>query len=165
MAVRNIDAIARKAEQLAQEKKERNEGRIKYYQLFLDAITAHQQEAIDACDTKAELERLKVPAKFEHGTRLKFLWREGGHYNICVSGDSGKIEYCPELNKFCVYQRGSKKLFSNAEELGVTGIHDFFEYPGEAFRKECEECRQMLIDMSEGFLPFLHAFFNYVDNL
>ena len=164
MAVRNVEAIARKAEQLAQEKKELNDSRIKYYQLLLDAITSHQQEAIDACDTKKELERLKIPSKFVHGTRLEFRWREGG-YSIGVSGDSGMIEYFPEKNMFRVWRGGSGTNFADAEDLGISNIHSYFEYPGEAFKKETEECRQMLIDLSQGILPFLHAFFNYVDNL
>ncbi len=165
MAVRNMDAIARKAEQLAEERKERDDARIKHYQVFIDTITAHQQEAIDAVDTKAELERRKIPAEFNHGTKLRFKWLSAGKYVIAASTDNGGIEYDPNINKFHIWRGGSQTTFCSAEQLGANGIREYFEYPGNAFKQQTDELRDLFAELSQNFLAFLHAFFNYVDSL
>lgn len=168
MAVRNMDAIARKAEQLAEEKKAKEESKIKSYQVYLDAITQHRQDAIDAVDTKKALAERNIPTNFSNDTRIAFGCHERGHdrtYSFIVKTDSGSVEYYPESGVFKVIGCGSYKTFKDAQELGTNGIRNFFEYPGEAFKEKTEQQREALIAMSEGFLPFLHAFFNFVDNL
>lgn len=168
MAVRNMDAIARKAEQLAEEKKAKEESKIKSYQVYLDAITQHRQDAVDAVDTKKALAERNIPTNFSNDTRIAFGCYEKYHdrtYSFIVKTGSGSVEYYPESGVFKVTGCGSSKTFKDAQELGVNGIRNFFEYPGEAFKEKTEQQRESLIALSEGFLPFLHAFFNFVDNL
>lgn len=169
MAVRNMDAIARKAEQLAEEKKAKEESKIKSYQVYLDAITQHRQDAIDAVDTKRALAERNIPTNFSNDTRIGFKYHAKYHdqitYSLNVETVSGSVEYYPESGVFKVTGCGSNKIFKDAQELGTKGIRDFFEYPGEAFKEKTEQQREALIALSEGFLPFLHAFFNFVDNL
>ena len=168
MAVRNMDAIARKAEQLAEEKKAKEESKIKSYQVYLDAITQHRQDAIDAVDTKKALAERNIPTNFSNDTRIAFGCYEKYHdrtYSFIVKTGSGSVEYYPESGVFKVTGCGLHKTFKDAQELGTKGIREFFEYPGEAFKEKTEQQREALIALSEGFLPFLHAFFNFVDNL
>ena len=168
MAVRNMDAIARKAQQLAEEKKAKEESKIKSYQVYLDAITQHRQDAIDAVDTKKALAERNIPTNFSNDTRIAFGRYEkysDRKYSLIVKTDSGSVEYYPEGGVFKVTGCGLYKTFKDAQDLGTNGIRDFFEYPGEAFKEKTEQQREALIALSEGFLPFLHAFFNFVDNL
>lgn len=164
MAVRNMDAIARKAKQLAEEKKAKEESKIKSYQVYLDAITQHRQDAIDAVDTKKALAERNIPTNFSNDTRICFKWY-ARTYSFSVETGSGRVEYYPESGVFKVTGCGLQKTFKDAQELGTNGIRDFFEYPGESFKEKTEQLREALIALSEGFLPFLHAFFNFVDNL
>ena len=60
MAVRNIDAIERKAEQMAKEKQSVADMRRASLEVYLDSIKAKSQDMTDAVDTYEELIRVSI---------------------------------------------------------------------------------------------------------
>ena len=169
MAVRNIGAIERKAEQMAKEKQERDETRRKALQVYLDQITSHQQEMIDAVDTHRELSKQKIPETFVNSSHIRFAWNERskGKYVISIYEDSvsERISYDPYLGVFCISVTSATYNFRSGEDLGAYQIANLFYSTEGIWAERTKALNKLIQEFSEQLPSFLNNYFNFVDNL
>ena len=169
MAVRNIEAIERKAEQMAKEKQSVADMRRASLKVYLDSIKAKSQDMTDAVDTYEELLKRKIPCEFQSGTRIRFapLPYKGGHkIKIEVGEESGyaSFAYIPEEEAFMTSTKSSDTKFKSIDDLSDSDISSKFHSDG-SWKERSDNMRQAIKEFAEGIEVFLNDFFNYVEHL
>ena len=169
MAVRNIEAIERKTEQMAQEKQQVENTRRSALKVYVDSITAKKQDLIDAVDTYTELAKRSIPRDFESGTNIRFasLQYKGGYEIKIIKGnerDSVSFSYDPKEELFLMKSGGSVRKFCKVDDLDDCDIRNFLHESG-TWAVRSENMRNAIREFTEQIDVFLHAFFNFVDNL
>ena len=170
MAVRNIDAIERKTEQMASEKQQVADTRRAALKVYIDSISAKRQDMIDAVDTYYELAKRNIPREFESGTKIKFQRRQyNSGYKIVLSascnGESASFAYSPKENEFEIDNKSLSKKFRSIDELSDNEIYQSMYQPKGMWKDRGECQRRAIQELAEGIEVFLNAFFNYVEHL
>lgn len=169
MAVRNIEAIERKTEQMAQEKQQVENTRRAALKVYVDAIMAKKQDMIDAIDTFSELAHRQIPREFESGTNIRFVslpYKSGYSIRITKGKESESVSfaYNPKEDMFIMTEGNSERKFHKVDDLGNCDIRSYLYEKG-TWATRSENMREAIQEFAEQLEVFLHAFFNFVDNL
>ena len=168
MAVRNMAAINRKTEQMAQEKRAIDQMHRAAIEVYLKTIKESHQDMIDAVDTYNELRKRNINLAFDSGTRIKLGYISYYKYNYAINMDEmeGKVHlyYMPHVETFELYLHGTKKQFRELSDLSDSDITRFFYETG-TYKDASDKLTSMLRELAEGITVYLNAFFNAVDNL
>ena len=171
MAVRNLDAINRKREQMDSETQQRDNLRRVTIQTYINAIRDRHDDIVDATDTYKELIIRKIPiAGNVSSQRIKFhyvqddQYKERFHYELRVSSPECHIHYNPYIDMFEFYGNGTTSKFFSLDELTAERINQFFYRTGYA-KERSEQMLDSLHKFAETLPAFLNNLFNYVENL
>ena len=160
MAVRNLEAINRHGEMIAQQQNNAKKMREDRFWSRVSIIKRSCDDAIDFVDT--------VDALCKNGMRTKFEnWMEEQNlcYRICDkefcigTSSSGRVYYVPKSGDVCFgwNNYGMFEYYSLNE-----GHTDYIIHQALIHRVKYDECLTL---MAERLQPFIDAFFKWVDTL
>lgn len=164
MAIRNLDAITRYGEMIAEQKRNTNRLREEHFNNRLNIIKSSHSDAIDAMDTICALSENGLRSRFEEWEKnqnVYFDFQRHRFYVICKVDEPKKenaiVSYYPSNDNICFSWNGwgmSECSSTNVEKADCL-IHRLSQHGYE----------QGLTDLCERLQPYLNAFFKWLNSL
>ena len=160
MAVRNLEAINRHGEMIAQQKSNANKMREDSFWNRVNIIRKSSNDAVDFADTVSALCKNGLRTKFDEWVKTQNVNYStyNNEFSIGSSSD-GRVIYVPSSNdvQFAWSNYGMGECYSVNK-----GKLDYIVHRALLHRENYDKCLTL---MAERLQPFIDAFFKWVDTL